>query len=206
MSSGWWLGARARHSVRAIVAILALAAAEFILGGSAHQIDGENNTLTIPWAVVIPVAAAAVIGVSTRSAARDQEITTARSLPELRALHLGALLALAVAATAVGSFRLVPSFPTDLSGPAAVRNLVAFTGLSLASAALLGSSLAWPVPLTLAIAATTVGASGGTPRWWALPIHPDADPLAAALSVTLLVIGAGLVIRRGPREPAAERD
>ena len=206
MSSGWWLLARARHSSRTLVAITALACVEFAVGSSSHEILGENRTLSIPWAVVLPAVAAVVVGVGTRSAVLDLENTTLRSLPGLRAAHLGLLVGVAIVTTAIGSSRLDPRLTSDLSGPGAIRNLAAFTGISLASAALLGSSLAWPVPLALAIAATTVGATGGLPHWWALPIRPDGDAVAGLAAVTLLALGSAAVVVCGTREPSAEAE
>lgn len=206
MSSGWWLFARARHSLRTVVAITALTCVELLVGSSSHQINGENQTLLIPWVVVLPVVAATFIGVGTRSAVSDLEGTSTRSLAGLRAVHLTVVLGAAVLATAIGSAELVADPGSELSGTAAVRNLITFAGLSLISVALLGSSLAWPLPLTLAIAATTVGSSSGVPHWWALPIRPDSDVLAAVIAAAVLTGGFTLVIAGGTREPPAERD
>lgn len=206
MINGWVLCARARHTFRTLVAVFALGFVEFLVGSSSHLIDSETRTFAIPWAVVLPVATATMIGVGTRSAVGDLEGTAIRSLPGLRVAHLTINLMVASLATAVGSARIVFDPNSQLSGPAALRNLLVFTGLSLISAALLGSSWAWPLPLSLAIASTTVGTAAGAPQWWAVPIRPDGDPLAAALSAAVLAAGVAMVVARGTREPSAEQD
>lgn len=199
----WWLFARARHTGAVAAGLFLLGAVEYLFGSASLHLLGQNATLSVPWAILTPVAAAATIGVTTRSAATDLEATADRSLPALRVTHLTALIALGLVTTDVGSSTLAG----DLSGPAAVRNFIGFTGLALISAVLLGASLAWPLPLALAIAAVSVGApAGNPPRAWAWPIHSNDDATPFATALALFVLGAIALAVLGTREPRAEQD
>jgi len=202
VTGGWWLLARARHTTRAVAALVVLAVLEAIVGSASLDLLGQNITLAIPWAVIIPVAAAAVIGIGTRSAVGDTEATTTRSLPSLRAAHLAVVAAVGLVTTAVGGSGLTG----PISGPAALRNYLGFTGLALLSASVVGSSLAWPLPVALAVASTTVGADQGVRHGWAWPIHDNGDPTSFLVAVAILLVRAGLFVLGGDRNPRTERD
>lgn len=201
MIRGWLLLTRARRTTTTLTALLALAVVEYILGDATVHLFGQELTLAVPWAVVVPAAAAAVIGVGTRTATADLEESTTWSVPLLRAAHLLLLLTVGLLTTIVGSLHLHGG---PISGPAAVRNYLGLTGLALLSAAAAGSAMAWPAPVALAIAAVTVGASQGIPHAWAVPIQPDHDRAAASAALIALVLGAVLVVLRGPRDAQTE--
>jgi len=201
-SRGWVLVARARHTGRSVVALILFGLAEALLGSASLQLLGPSITLSVPWAVLMPAASAAVIGVGTRSAAGELEATTARPLPALRGAHLAVLLVVGAAATAMGSAGLTGL----VTGPAALRNFLGLTGLAVGAAAVLGSGVSWTAPLAMATASATVGAAAGVPRPWAWPIHDDGDPIAAAAAVALLLLGVVLVLATGSREPRSEAD
>lgn len=199
MNSGWWLLARARRTTSAILIIIMLGLLEWILGSASVKLS-HDNSLSVPWAVIIPIAAATVVGTASRSAVTQLELGTTRSLHTLRAAHLALILAVTIAATALGSAGLAG----DISAPAAIRNLLGFTGLALLAAALLGANLAWTAPVALGLAALTAGAAGGKPYAWAWPIHYNNDSAAALTAAFLFILGALALVYRGAREPAAE--
>lgn len=195
--------ARARHTAQTVAALVVLAAVEYLLGSASLHLLGQNTTVAVPWAVLIPTAAAATIGVTTRSAAADLEDTTSRSLPALRAGHLTIVLAVGLATTFISSVGLIG----PISEPAALRNYLGFTGLALISAYFAGSSLAWPLPVAMAIAAATVGAFNGKPYGWAWPIHANGDPAAMLTAFISVGLGSLLVMQGGPRTlEASETD
>ena len=201
-NSGWVLLARARRTGVTVCVLVVLGICEYLLGSASLQLFGPSVTLSVPWAVLIPVVGAAAVGVTVRSAVADLEAVTSRSLPLLRAVPLTAALLVGLASTVLGSLGLTG----QLTGPAAVRNFVGFVGLGLICAAAVGSNLSWLLPVALAIASASVGASAGVPRAWAWPIHDDGDPLAAGIAVGLLVVGLAVVIAWGSpeRDPEPE--
>ena len=203
MSWGPWQLARARHTAATVGVLVVLGILEYALGDASVHLFGQDVSLSVPWAVLVPAVTAAVIGVRVHSATADLEGGTARSLPALRAGHLLVVLTVGLLTTAAGSAHLQSA---PITGPAAVRNYVGLTGLALMSAAVLGSSLAWPAPVAFALAAATVGADHGAARTWALPIHPDKDSYALLAAVVTLGVGAALIALRGPRDSRTEQD
>lgn len=199
MTHGWWLFARSRRTLSAVLIITGLGLVERLLGAASLKLS-HDNSLSIPWTVITPAIAATVIGASTRSVMGRLEQRTVRSLAGLRATHLTAMLLIAVIVTTVSSTALAG----DISAPAALRNLIGFTGLALISATILGGNLAWPLPIGVALATLTAGASQGRPRTWAWPIHHNQDASALLVATLLLVLGGALVISYGTREPLGD--
>jgi hypothetical protein len=199
MTRDWWLFARARRTQSAIVIVIALGLVQRVLGAASVKLS-HDNSLSVPWAVLVPIVAAAVVGTTSQSAVGQFELATVRSLPALRASHLLAMLLIATASTALGSVALAG----DISAPAAIRNLLGFTGLALLSAASLGGNLAWAAPVAAGLTTLTVGASQGRPNNWAWPIHTNNDSTALLIAVALCAVGATAVIASGTRERTTE--
>ncbi len=197
--TGWWLLARARRTSSAVITIIALGVASHLLGDASVRIS-ENSSLSVPWVVVIPMATAAVIGISSRSAVDTLEAGAARSLPALRLAHLAAVLLIASAATLWGSSGLTDEF----GSPAALRNLAGFTGLALISAAIFGGATAWALPVAMGVTVLTAGASEGRPHTWAWPIHPNTDSTALIAASVLLLLGTIALATVRTRQPAGE--
>lgn len=143
---GLWLFARTRRTVTAVLLLLSLGLLERIVGSASLQLS-DNSSLSVPWAVVVPLLAATVIGTSTSSRAAQWELTSARHQAVLRLGHATALFLLAAAATAWGSDPLTGPVTT----PAALRNLAGFTGLALIAAIAVGGNLAWTLPVVVAL-------------------------------------------------------
>jgi hypothetical protein len=197
--TGWWLLARARRTSSALLVIVTLGLTSRLLGDASIRIS-ENSSFSVPWVVVIPTATAAVVGISSRSAVEMLEAGTARSLPALRLAHLAAILLVAAAVTVWGSSDLT----ADFGPPAALRNLAGFTGLALVSAAIFGGAMAWALPVAMAAAVLTAGASQGRPHDWAWPIHDNTDSVALLAASALLLIGTATLGAARTREAAGE--
>lgn len=197
--TGWWMFARARRTSSALIIIVALGVISHLLGDASVRLS-ENSSLSVPWVVVIPMATAAVIGISSRSAFSTIEAGTARALPALRLAHLAATLLIATAATLWGSSGLVGEF-----GPAAaLRNLAGFTGLALISSLIFSGAAAWALPVAMGVSVLTAGASEGRPHNWAWPIHNNTDGTALLIAVLLLLIGTIAQATVRTRDPAGE--
>lgn len=146
--------------------------------------------------LLIEAAAAAVVGVVTRSPFGEPERATGRWLPFLRLGAAVALTALAFGALAAGS----AAAHLDYGYLALLRDLAGMTGIALLAAAVAGGSLAWPGPLAYWALATS--------RDWTTPwIWPDRPPhdLGAALCAALVFAAGTVVITvRGARDSASE--
>lgn len=196
---GLWLFARTRRTATAVLVLLGLGLVERFLGQAALQLSG-NNSFSVPWVVVVPLAAGTVIGTSTRSLAAHWELTSARNQAAYRIGHVIALFLLAAVATTWGAAPLTGPLTT----PAALRNLVGFTGLALIAAVMLGGNLARTLPVVGGIATLTAGTNQGVPRGWAWPILANGDQRAVLIALALLAAGAAAIAVRRPTEPAGE--
>ena len=163
------------------------------IGGATLRL-GSGNTLTLPWAVIVPVMSAVVIGTTVHTPVSVLEDGTSRHLPALRAAHLATLLALSMVVSGPASIALTGA----ITAPAALRNLLGFAGLALIAAYAVGSSYAWCLPLAVALSAVIAGTSqDGGIRLWAWPIQTNYDLRAWLIALGLLAIGSLLIIVRG---------
>lgn len=113
----------------------------------------------------------------------------------LRAAHVMLLLGVAVSLTLWATASVDGAYST----PAAVRNILGFTGIALLAATALVSTTAWLPTVAFAVTAVVAGAEAGVPHSWAWPIRPNDDELSWTVAVALLVVGAAALLPRGPR-------
>lgn len=165
---------------------------------------GENNaSALVPAMLFLPLASAAVVGVSTQSPFRELERTAPRSTGVLRFAHLGGpLLFAAVTLCALGAGWDHPQSELTL-----LRNLCGFVGLALLAAPVLGSRLSWVVPFCFGALALLRGAlAPGEFAWWAWPLRPGGDEISMFLAALLLVTGLVSVCSYGGFERPGEAE
>ncbi len=154
------------------------------------------------------LAAACVVGASTRSPFGDAELAAARPLSPLRLGHLSGLLLWAALTLSAVLF----AFDLDGARPeypllVLLRNLAAFAGLALLTARLAGARLSWLSPFVAAVAYLTLMGSGNDVlAYWASRSYDGAHGPAWAVSLAVLALGLGLVCPYGARESAAESE
>lgn len=138
----------------------------------------------IPVLLFAPLAAACIVGVSTHRPFKHLEEASSYLVPVLRFLHIAGLLAygcllLYIVASKWG----LPDI--DLS---MVRNFLGLAGIALCASWMLGSGLAWTVPL-LYVAMVQLAGQNQDGSWalWAWPAQL-ATSVSAGLLVTVLLI------------------
>jgi hypothetical protein len=149
--------------------------------------------------LLIEAAAAAVIGVVSRSPFGEPERATGRWLPLLRLGTAVALTTVAFGVLAAGS----AAAHLDYGYLALLRDLAGMTGIALLAAALAGGGLSWVGPLAFWMVAThAVGAAWTTP--WVWPGRPPQDRGAALCAALVFAVAAVVITVRGARDSAHE--
>jgi hypothetical protein len=149
--------------------------------------------------LIIEAAAAATVGLTARSPFGEPERATGRWLPFLR---LGTVVALTVAAflaLAAGSIG------GHLYGGSLglLRNVAGLTGIALLTAAILGGSLSWTLPMGYLVLSTyAIAENWVTP--WVWPARPPHDRGAAICAAVTLAAGLAIITVRGARDSATE--
>ena len=184
---------RARSAGVTVAVLLAVALINAVLG-SVSFTAGQQRPTPVPLALITPVIMSMAMTILTASRAPVPDALAARSM--IRPVLVLDGLLIAVAATL-----LAISTPDDLagevSGSAAVRNLLGATGLAWLALSFLPVVAAWAPAFVLTLAAGTVGQqpTGLTGTWsWLLAGAGDPD----AWSTALLLLVAGLVARHVP--------
>jgi hypothetical protein len=149
--------------------------------------------------LIIETAAAATVGLTTRSSFGEPERATGRRLPYLRLGTVFALTAVAYCALAAGS---VGGHLYDGS-LGLLRNVTGLTGLALLTAAILGGSLSWTLPMGYLVLSTyAIAENWATP--WVWPARPPHDRGAAICAALTLAAGLTVITVRGARDSASE--
>lgn len=176
-----------RRASRALLAILASATGAWLL--LALSPDRQMSKLV---ELVAPLAPAVVIGSSTWSPLGEIEDTAGRPLVPLRLLHLGGLLACAVATLALAG---LPASGDDTHW-VLVRNLAGYSGLTFIGARLFGTTFvptfSWALPVGYAVLVFAAGERLG--RAWAWAGQPATRDSALAIAVALLAIGLAMIL------------
>ena len=189
------LRSRALPRTAAAVACTALLAA-----WAAHWLQAQpdfNHGARVPVLVLAPLLVASAIGTSLYAAADELERTAVRRWWPRR---LALLLALTVPAAAALALA-VPGHPEAFGAPGMVRNVLGATGVTAATAALIGARLSW-LPMTVYGGAVYLAAPhtpGGAASVWAWPMQPGPQVGAWATASALFVAGAALYAVRGAR-------
>ena len=183
---------RSRQSGLALVIILAAALATWI---GFTQADRAGPTRYL--AVFAPIVPAVVLAVSAQTPFGEAERTAGRSLPLLRAGHLGGLLLW-------GGLLLALSGTTEpLPGTVGIllRDAAASAGIALLGARLLGPAASW-LPAVAYSVAVCVGLLRDVPAsaWWMWPARHAGDGPALVFATALLVAGLTVVAWHGPHD------
>lgn len=195
-----WLLARQRRAPVAAIGLIVVVVVGVLLGPTAVR-AGSLQPITVPVVVLLPVAAACLIAITTVSTMPELERTADRPMTVVRLLLL--LLALLLPTTALLALVTAGSVG-HLGPPATVRNLLGLTGLGLLGVAVLDGSFGWLPPCVLAGLAFIVGARGdGTAHPWAFVIRPNNDLIAFTTAVVLLL--AGTIASLAAQQRAATR-
>jgi len=179
--AGVRLGRLHAASRRVLPCLLVLVACAVALRTALHWLP-RTGVYSRQIPLTIEAAAAAVIGVTTRSPFGEAERATGRWLPFLR---LGTCLALA--GGTVGMLR-------DLAG---------FTGIALLTAVLLGGALSWAGPIAY-LGVTVPALSSGWTTPWVWPARPPHDHGAAICAAMVFGAGLALISLRGARDSTRE--
>ena len=175
--------------------LLALAGCAITLRIALHWIPRSGaGARLLP--LLLEAAAAAVIGVVTRSPFGEPEHATGRWLPFLRLGAAVMLTALAFGALAAGS----AAAHLDYGYLALLRDLAGMTGIALLAAAVAGGSLAWLGPL--AFWALAMSRDWTTP--WVWPGRPPRDLGAVLCAALVFAAGTVVIAVRGARDSASE--
>ncbi|MEW1724215.1 hypothetical protein [Streptomyces sp. NPDC093109] len=191
------LFARARSLGRTAVAAGLLLIALAVAGGRTVR-TGIDAPITLPLAVLVPVALAAVIGAGTHEPMPHLDRLSNGRVLRMRARY--AVLTLLV--TGAGTWLMTPAAtgaPDVLAqGPeVAVRNLAALTGATLACATVLGAELSWPPAVLLLGAALFLGRTGTAAPLWSWLTAPQGSTPALATACALTGLGIGLYVPYG---------
>ena len=179
--------------------LLVLAGCAVALRIMLHWTPAGSGAAARQLPLLIEAAAAAVIGMTSRSPFGEPERATGRWLPFLRLGTAVALTAVAFGVLAAGS----AAAHLDYGYLGLLRDLAGMTGIALLAAALAGGGLAWVGPLSFwMLAAYAVGAAWTTP--WVWPGRPPQDRGAALCAALVFAAGAVVITVRGARDSVHE--
>ena len=183
---------RSRQSGLALLIILAAAFATWI--GFAQT---DRAGLTRYLAVFAPVVPAVVLALSAQEPFGVAERTASRSVPLLRAGHLGGLLLW------IGLLLVLSGATEPLPGTIGIllRDAAAYAGIALLGARFLGPAAAW-LPAVAYAVAVCIGLLRDVPAsaWWMWPACNAGDGPALGSAAALLVTGLALIAWLGPQE------
>jgi hypothetical protein len=181
---------------------------------SSNEAGGFGQTEVVKqFAVVhvIPALMASVIGIGAWSPFGEPERAAASSMPRLRLLHLGVVLATVGVLTWVYLAAWTSRAPdVDLEW-AAFRNLLGMTGAALLLGRVVDARLSWLAPLATAVVGvfTAMMASPGdvwSPAWWIWSGQPSDFGVSWVIAAALFVAGVALYLRDGARDTAGEEE
>ncbi len=164
----------------------------------------------------MPALIASVIGISVWSPFGEPERTAARSLPQIRLLHLATLVlpALLIASLLVVTWTaLAPDVNVAF---VVVRNITGLTGVALLCGRVIDARLTWLGPM-MWVAFSLIGTllrplDRGDEilledaPWWAWTAQTDASGSAWGIALALGLAGAALLCRYGPRDTVGEEE
>lgn len=166
-----WAGVHATRPAAVLMAISGLLS----LVGAQATIDKLGFLLfetPVSMLLLVPVIAGIAVGIGSDNMSR----VPLPEPPRLAAARAGWLLALALTGTlAVSLGQLVGPAITWQAG---VRNLTLFAALSVLTASLIGSAMAWLPPVALTLASMLFGYPPSEPGyyWWALVVEGTVAP------------------------------
>lgn len=182
----WWLRIRAAPAVLAALLVTLLVAV--LVPRSEVPIPSVVGGLTsgLPLRYLVPLLPVLLLLHGQGQADRETERVAACAVRTLDVLFSLLIVGITLVASTV-----VPD------GLAVARNIAGYLGFAYIVRWLSNARLAAVLTAFLPFVVVSVGGYGGTPAWWAWPLHDGNEP-AAACAATLLLIG-GLVV--SPRPP-----
>lgn len=155
-----------------------------------------SETVLVPVILVVPLASAIVIGLSTRTWLSDIESISPRRLAWWRLAH-------ALILCAIGAAFLVPAMDSGHSSYgalAALRNILGYTGLAYLCASVAGGELSWMLPLAYALPAPLFGVNEDRSiASWAWSLQPAGSYTSWVWALVFIVIGIGAFVAHAPR-------
>jgi hypothetical protein len=157
----------------------------------------------------IPALMACVIGIGAWSPFGEPERTAASSLPRLRLLHLGIMLAICGALT-WASLMAWTSRATGIELEwVAIRNLMGMTGAALVLGRLVDARVSWLAPLAIAVLAAFTAMTAPpervwSPAWWIWSGQEPNTGMSWGIAGALAIAGVGAYLRDGPRDAVGE--
>lgn len=197
---------RARRSGFAVAALAMLGAVTVLTFPAAYELLGRGGSM-IPLMAMMPVLLGCVVGLTAGAVHPAVERLAGERLVRVVRVHAAALTAwgamVMVASGWVGTWLF--SEYIDSTGwwlvTAMVRALMAYSGLSLLSSALLGSFYAWVLPVISIPVVTLLGSDdSGEPLVWNPVNAPPDQPVAWIVTSILLLAGMAAI-----RAPATGR-
>ncbi|MEW1545245.1 hypothetical protein [Streptomyces tsukubensis] len=184
---------RGLPSTVAVLVVTALAAAWF--APRLVRADGFADPANrLPLVLVAPLVAAVAIGTGLHTPSDELDRAASRVWWWPRLLHLLGLTGLAAGAFALA----VTGSPEVYGSPAAIRNLLGCTGITLLTAVVAGAGVGWlPTVSYGALAYLLLQDPASGPAGWAVRPGPEAGPWTVA--VVLYAAGAAAWLWRGAR-------
>lgn len=183
----WLLFLRSRRAFPAAAGLLLCAALCWAIGSQ----WGEHGDIVLLTSLIVPLAAAAMIGATTTSPFGELELTLSRPLGTFRLGELAGLLSLAAAAL----FGAVATWEDAAHSWQFARNALGLCGLGLLSAQVVGGRWAWAAPLGFCMLALFQrGAAGDAMPRWAWVVEPASR---ATSFIALGLLAAGLLAAGG---------
>lgn len=191
-----WLKAHRWPDLVAVCAVVA--AVGVLLGRQVVPVPSlSNSQVAIPLMLLLPVVLGCAVGLHSRNPTTLFDVVPRSHVPARAALVL-----VLVATVALTSLALP-------DGVAALRNTLGLTGMALATAAVVGATRSWTLPLFFLMASLLFGArarlSQGVygPAPWAYPLADAKNTHAMTLACGIFACGALLYVLRGPRAEVA---
>ena len=156
---------------------------------------GIDDGALLAVLIISPLSAGAVLGGVTDSPFGEVEQIASRSLVGLRTIHVSGLLAFVAAGLVAATW----SWDMNGASELALRNLAAFTGLSLLAALVVGGRLAWIVPVVYGLGSYALIDTGSIASWL-LPSTPAGTYRATATAIAVLLAGITLIALRGAHD------
>ncbi len=154
---------------------------------------------SIPYATVLPLLVALVLGEALCSRADGLERLSSRPVAWLRVGH-GAGLTLIGLTTVTLS---LPQLNGEIGASGVARNCLLLAGISMVAAQVLDPSLSWIAPTVVVVVSITLagGATASTHPWTIL-VRPDGDLAAGITAMACFATGLLGLYLRAPQAPS----
>lgn len=182
---------RSRRLAVSVLLLAAVAVTALLLNGALVKVGYSSDQNTPVTLILLPAVCAVILSATAHGSMQPWDGLGGPVIRRARLAHTG----LASLGAALAAWALLPTDILDDRGGAAVaRNVLALCGLALLAVRVIGSSLAWCVPLLLAVVTLTLGIEPQVSWLWSWLLAANADMgagvTAAALWLTSMVVFA----------------